>query len=370
MEPNVILFEDSGANVSACKPVMRAAANENDHFSTHMCTIPIERERAALEKVMMTVKLDEDFTLVSTFTIDPSKVDLKYNLDQSGLGDRNYGCHLCTTARAKWFKKQDILKGFKMNRNMAETKIEAERRRVNPDGDTQAKLKEASKGVTHTPIYQADHQRHLIEPLHNSLSFGRALIDLLVRFNSDIFSKTIEASVQPLYEATKNELKGKFLSSIGFNPFMNLTGTEVATLYKLDNHEKVLALIPAVHQEVFKHWLNETRFYLGFIFHLAPHDTFDLDQIYTRFESMMVFFSEEMAWWSPPDYFHIGPAHAIQILQLKNDFDKMKYKNLTETGAQDKEHKNKKQRLFFRSFARRNDIQNANSDVLIRDMEE
>ena len=56
LEPNVILFEDSGANVSACKPVMRAAANENDHFSTHMCTIPIERERAALEKVMMTVK--------------------------------------------------------------------------------------------------------------------------------------------------------------------------------------------------------------------------------------------------------------------------------------------------------------------------
>ena len=47
----VILFEDCGASVNACHPVMRAAANENCHFSTHSLTIPIERERSALEKV-------------------------------------------------------------------------------------------------------------------------------------------------------------------------------------------------------------------------------------------------------------------------------------------------------------------------------
>ena len=43
---------------------------------------------------------------------------------------------------------------------------------------------------------------------------------------------------------------------------------------------------------------------------------------------------------------------------------------MTETGAQDKEHKNKKQRLFFKSFSRKNSNQNAIVDVLIRDMEE
>ena len=334
-----------------------------------MCTVSIERERSALEKVEMTIKIDE-YTLVSTFTIDPTKIDLKYNQDQSGLGDRNFGCHLCTTARSKWFKKDDILKGFKMNRSLSETIAAAELRRVNPDGETQGKLKEASKGVTHTPIYHAEHQKHLIEPVHNSLSFGRAMVDLIIRFNSDIFSKTIESSVQPLYEATKSELKSKFLSNFGFNPYMNLTGTEVATLYKLDNHEKVTTMVPTVHQDIFSHWLNETRFYLGFIFHMDPHNTFDLDQVETRFESMLVSFAEEMAWWNPPDYFHIGPAHAVQCLKQKNEHGQIMYKNLSETGAQDKEHKNKKQRLFFKSFARKNENQNAISDVLTRDMEE
>jgi hypothetical protein len=218
-----------------------------------------------VEKVEMTIKIDE-YTLVSTFTIDPTKIDLKYNQDQSGLGDRNFGCHLCTTARSKWFKKDDILKGFKMNRSLSETIAAAELRRVNPDGETQAKLKEASKGVTHTPIYHAEHQKHLIEPLHNSLSFGRAMVDLIIRFNSDIFSKTIESSVQPLYEATKSELKSKFLSNFGFNPYMNLTGTEVATLYKLDNHEKVTTMVPTVHQDIFSRGGHNTP---TFIFLLA-----------------------------------------------------------------------------------------------------
>ena len=58
-----ILFEDFGASVHACKPILRAAANENDHFATHSVTIPVERQRSALEKVRMKVKLDEGLTL-------------------------------------------------------------------------------------------------------------------------------------------------------------------------------------------------------------------------------------------------------------------------------------------------------------------
>ena len=85
---------------------------------------------------------------------------------------------------------------------------------------------------------------------------------------------------------------------------------------------------------------------------------------------MLLFFAEKMAWWSPPDYFHIGPAHVIQLLLLKDDRGDYKYKNLTQTGAQDKENKNHKQRVFFTNLARKNDNQNAILDVLIRDMEE
>ena len=370
LENNFTLFEDSGVAVNACKPVMRAAANENDHFSTHLLTIPIERQRSAMEKVELTVKIDDEISLVSTFTIDPTKVDLKYNQEQSGLGDRNFGCHLCTTPRSEWFEKESILKGFPLNRTVATTVEEAERRRVNPDSDTQEKLKLASKGVTHAPIYTAEHTRHLVDPLHNGLSFGRALADLLVRLNSDIFCRTIEASVQPLYEATKLELKNRFLQIFGFNPFINLNGPMVALMYNIENHEKIIALVPDVHREVFEHWMDETRFYLGFIFHLDPHNTFNLDEIADRFESMLIFFAEKMAWWSPPDYFHIGPAHAIQLLLLKDDKGILKYKNLTQTGTQDKENKNHKQRVFFTNLARKNDNQNAIGDVLIRDMEE
>ena len=117
--PHATLFKDTGASVTACKPIMRAAAKENDHMSTHLLTIPIERQRSALEKVEMEIKLDDEYTLLSTFEIDPSKVDLKYNQDQSGLGDRNYGCHLCTSPRSEWFKKEKILNGYPLNRNLS-----------------------------------------------------------------------------------------------------------------------------------------------------------------------------------------------------------------------------------------------------------
>ena len=369
-DPHIVLFKDVGARVTACKPVLRAAASENDHFSTHMVTIPVERERSALEKVVMKVPLDVNYTIVSTFEIDPSKIDLKYNHDQSGLGDRNFGCHLCTAARADWFVKEKILAGFPMNRSLKTTLVEAERRRINPDCETQASLKLKSKGVTHTPIYQAEHVRHLVDPLHNGLSFGRALVDLLVRFNADIFSPTIEASVKPTYDASKADMKNLILQKFGFNPFVSMTGVQVAAVYKIDNHEKLMSLVPDVHKEVMDHYVKETRFYLGFIFHMDPHSTFVLEEVESRFESMLIFIAEEMSWWNPADYFHVGPAHVVQILSMKNSQGKFKYQNLTSTGTQDKENKNQKQRLFFRSLARKDSNQNAISDVLIRDYEE
>ena len=368
--PFFTLFEDTGASVNACKPVMRAACNENEHFSTHLITIPIERERSAMEKIKLRVNLNEKYSLVSTFEIDPSKIDLKYNQDQSGLGDRNFGCHLCTAPRSAWFERKSILAGFPLNRKLMDTQIEAERRRINPDSQTQASLKLQSKGVTHTPIYSSEHQRHLVEPLHNGLSVGRALLDLLVRFNSDIFSTTVDDSLKPTYEATKNEVKNILLQSFGFNPFKNLTGVQVTVLFRVNNHEKLVKLVPDIHREIFEHWVKECRFYLGFIFHLDPHGTFNLEEVKIRFDSMLIFFGEQMAWWHPPDYFHIGPAHVIQILQMRNENGKLRYQNLSQTGAQDKENKNKLQREFFKHLARKNSNQNGISDVLIRDSEQ
>ena len=78
----------------------------------------------------MKLKMDEDYTLISNFEIDPTKVELKYNQEQSG--DRNYGCHLCRSPRSDWFKKKQILEGFPLNRKLSSSIIEAERRRINP----------------------------------------------------------------------------------------------------------------------------------------------------------------------------------------------------------------------------------------------
>jgi hypothetical protein len=55
---------------------------------------------------------------------------------------------------------------------------------------------------------------------------------------------------------------------------------------------------------------------------------------------------------------------------MKDRKGQQKYQNLTSTGAQDKENKNQKQRLFFKTLARKNSNQNAMCDVLIRDMED
>ena len=55
-------------------------------------------------------------------------------------------------------------------------------------------------------------------------------------------------------------------------------------------------------------------------------------------------------------------------MKLKDKDGKLRYQNLTQTGAQDKE--NKKQRMFFKYLSRKNSNQNAITDVLIRDMEE
>ena len=82
-----------------------------------------------MEKVEMRINLDERYSLVSTFEIDPSKIDLKYNQDQSGLGDRNFGCHLCTTARSFWFERGKVLAGFPLDRKLQDTYMEAERRK-------------------------------------------------------------------------------------------------------------------------------------------------------------------------------------------------------------------------------------------------
>ena len=113
------------------------------------------------------------------------------------------------------------------------------------------------------------------------------------------------------------------MEKFGFSPFIDLTGVKVSVLFKLENHEKLISLITSIHRNILEHWIQETRFFLGFIFHL------DL-----------------------------------------NENGTLKYQNLMQTGAQDKENKNKKQRMFFKFLSRKNSNQNAVIDVLIRDMED
>ena len=112
-----VLLESTNSSVFSLTPVMRAAANENNHFSTHHLTVPIENERSALSNCSMKVQLSDKYSLKATkIIIDTSKIDKKLADEQGGLGLSTYPCLLCTASKDEQRDRQCIMNGFLINR--------------------------------------------------------------------------------------------------------------------------------------------------------------------------------------------------------------------------------------------------------------
>ena len=177
-----VLLEANNSSIFSLTPVMRAQANENDHFATHTLTIPIESEREALEKCILKVKISENYTLnANDITIDTTKLDKKYNDEQGGLGDSNYPCLLCTFSKEDHRNPSLVKNGFPINRTYSDGVLEGERRRVNADSEPQDRLKEKSKGWNAIPILTSEYARRGFDDLHSGESWGRWTINIMIR---------------------------------------------------------------------------------------------------------------------------------------------------------------------------------------------
>ena len=136
-----VLMEANNCSVFSLTPVMRAAANENNHFSTHHLCVPIENERFALSSCSLKVKISDDYTLNATdIKIDTSKIDKKLADEQGGLGLSTYPCLMCTNSKEDHRNKEMVLQGFPINRTYADGVTEGERMRVNADLSTRSEL--------------------------------------------------------------------------------------------------------------------------------------------------------------------------------------------------------------------------------------
>ena len=356
-----ILLEANDSSVYSLTPVMRASANENNHFSTHTLTVPIENEREALGNCTLKVKISDDYTLVAKdITIDTTKLDKKYNDEQGGLGDTNYPCLLCTFSKDDHRDISKVKEGFPINRTYTEGVLEGERRRVNADSETQASLKQKSKGWTTIPILTSEYARRGFDDLHSGESWGRWFIGILIRSLAGIECWNIDQTLRPLFETTKQIVRDALLASVGIDIGKDLTGGETQKIFMKVNHQKIVQLLPEEKQENFSHLLKETTFFFGVMCHPDPASVFSLKEVEQKLMALQIFIIQTYPNYDQTQYVHMGLMHLVQIIQRGK-------KSISAYGTQNKEAKNKMQRDFFDSFARKDTNWHALEDTYIRD---
>ena len=210
-----ILYNSAKVSVYNLQPVLRAAANENDHFSTHSLTIPIEKARKLLCQSSIEIKLSEEISLkTQSIEIITSKVDKKYSDEQGGLGETNFPCHICTASKEQIRNLQHVEAGFPIDRTYAKGVEKAEHRRINVDKVTQDALKKRSQGWKDVPMLSSEYVRRGFDDLHDCTSWGRWAIKLMVRLRAGLFGEKIDASVQPLFDTAKKVLRDELMRSI------------------------------------------------------------------------------------------------------------------------------------------------------------
>ena len=198
------LLESNNSSVFSLTPVMRAAANENNHLSTHHLCVPIENERAALSNCSLKVKISDKYTLnATTINIDTSKIDKKLADEQGGLGNSTYPCLMCTYSKDDHRDKHLVMKGFPIDRTYKDGVTEGERMRVNADLSSRGELVERTRGWKSIPLLTSEYARRGFDDLHSCESWGRWVIKIMIRLAAAINCWNIDGSLKLLYETTK-----------------------------------------------------------------------------------------------------------------------------------------------------------------------
>ena len=241
---------------------MRASADENNHFSTHHLTVPIENERSALCNCTLKVKISDEYTLNATeINIDTSKIDKTLADEQGGLGLSTYPCLLCTFSKDEHRDKDKVMQGFPINRVYAEGVTEGERMRVNADLSTQQDLIIKTKGWKKIPLLESEYARRGFDDLHSSESWGRWAIQIIIKLCANIYCWIIDVTLKSLYETTKQTVREKLIRLIGVDIGMDITGGQAQKLFMKINHHKIVSIVPDNCMEDFAHFLSEASFF-------------------------------------------------------------------------------------------------------------
>ena len=359
----VVLYDSNTVSVYNLQPVLRAACNENDHYSTHSLTIPIELARKYLCESIMEVEISDNVTLkTNSIEIVTSKVDKKYADEQGGTGEGNYPCNLCTATKEEIRSIDCIKKGFELNRTCAKGHEAAEARRVNVDKETQEKIKEQSKGWKSVPMLSSEYVRRGFDDLHDCTSWGRWLVKIAIRFRAGIFSETITADLKPLFDTTKKVLRDVLMRSLGIDIHMDLKGREAQALFALKNRNIVEKIVPEDYEEEWCHFLSEARFALAIVCSPDPAKYFDLVSAEPRLKSFQIWMVCTWPSFMQSQYVHPTLMHTIQLLTRPGAL-----KSISQYGTQNKEAKNKKNNQYLATMARMTDFGAALEDVYSRD---
>ena len=359
----IVLYDSTKVSVFNLQPVLRAACNENDHYSTHFITIPIEKARELLCQSSMEIQLSDNITLkTKSIEIITSKVDKKYSDEQGGLGETNFPCHMCTASKEEIRDIAVIQKGFPIDRTVAKGAEIVENRRVNVDGLSQDVLKQRSKGWKSAPILTSEYIRRGFDDLHDCTSWGRWAIRIMVRLRAGIFSEIIDESLKPLFDTAKKVLRDEILRTLGIDIHLDLKGREAQQLFALRNHEKVLSFVPDEHAEDWLHFLEEARFALAIVCHPDPASQLDLKNAEPRLKRFQIWLVETWNTFKQPEYVHPTLMHLIQLLTRPGAL-----RSISQYGTQNKEAKNQKNNQYLATMARRTDLVGALEDVYARD---
>jgi hypothetical protein len=145
-------MEANNSSVFSLTPVMRAASNEINHYSTHHLCVPIENESLALSSCSLKVKISDGYTLNATdIKIDTSKIDTKTGWWTRG----SWSQHIPLSHR----DNEMVLQGFHINRTYTDGVPEGDSMWVNADLSTRSELVSMTKGWKNIPLLTSEYAR-------------------------------------------------------------------------------------------------------------------------------------------------------------------------------------------------------------------
>ena len=138
--------------------------------------------------------------------------------------------------------------------------------------------------------------------LHDTTSWVRNAIKIMVRLRAGIWSETVAGELKSLFDTAKKLLRDEIFSSIGIDIHMD---SPWSMMRKLS---------PWFLRGINRHFLSEAKFALSIVCHPDPSSEFDLPSAEPRLKRFQIWLVEIRPSFIQPDYVHPTLMHLIQLL--------------------------------------------------------